>query len=108
MKRILCFLAAVVAAACSATTPTEDVGTISQSLTPEDAVRKACHGSYPNHGFCMTCVAAVTRDGHVVSDFADSECRAKCITTTCAIQGVTCGTIPDGCGTTLICGDPCP
>ena len=30
-----------------------------------------------------------------------------CVPTTCAAQGATCGTIPDGCGGTLTCGAAC-
>jgi hypothetical protein len=29
------------------------------------------------------------------------------VPTTCAAQAKTCGTIPDGCGGTLTCGNPC-
>lgn len=32
---------------------------------------------------------------------------SHCVSTTCAAEGVTCGTIPDGCGRTLSCGAPC-
>lgn len=31
-----------------------------------------------------------------------------CTKTTCAAQGKNCGTIPDGCGSALHCGDACP
>ncbi|AUX44938.1 uncharacterized protein SOCE26_064080 [Sorangium cellulosum] len=37
--------------------------------------------------------------------FTGTNCEtAACVPTTCAAQGATCGTIPDGCGGTLTCG----
>jgi hypothetical protein len=51
-------------------------------------------------------MAGLTRgldnDGDGVYDMSDSDC--SCTPTTCAAQGKSCGSIPDGCGSTLACG----
>ncbi|MDC3956015.1 calcium-binding EGF-like domain-containing protein [Polyangium jinanense] len=42
------------------------------------------------------------------AEFTGPNCETPaCVPTTCAAQGATCGTIPDGCGGTLTCGGPC-
>jgi hypothetical protein len=80
------------------------------------AVRAACHGTFKNHGQCVSCVAhalnalkandqiAGEQHGDIVSLFARGECTGNCIATDCAILGANCGTLPDGCGGTLNCG----
>jgi hypothetical protein len=77
-----------------------------------DAVRAECTGAYDSSGGCVACVAHALNDlgvtgfehGAIVSEFARGECRDRCVATTCAIEGVTCGELDDGCGTTLDCG----
>ncbi len=84
-----------------------------------DLVRVACKGSYATPGACSACAARVTQSlarsglltpavaGRVTAFFATRECRDRCVPTTCAIEFRTCGALADGCGTTLVCGDPC-
>jgi hypothetical protein len=81
-------------------------------------VEAECKGTYTSPGACKSCVGvesdALVKQGLitkkqqelVVSSF-DAECKAKCIPTSCAIELKTCGSIPDGCGTTVVCGDNC-
>ncbi len=80
----------------------------SEALTLDEqreAVRRACRGTYPNHGQCVSCVAHQRTS--VTPEFAQGECKDQCIKTSCAIEGKTCGTVDDGCGGSLSCGPPC-
>lgn len=53
------------------------------------------NGGTCNPGGSCTCPAG----------FTGTNCQTPvCVPTTCAAQGATCGTIPDGCGGTLTCG----
>ncbi|XXT24974.1 pentapeptide repeat-containing protein [Sorangium sp. So ce429] len=56
-----------------------------------------------------TCVDGVNSYTCTCSpDFTGPSCETPaCVPTTCAAQGATCGTIPDGCGGTLTCGAAC-
>ncbi|XXT24968.1 calcium-binding EGF-like domain-containing protein [Sorangium sp. So ce429] len=52
----------------------------------------------PGEPYTCTCPAG----------FTGPNCETPaCVPTTCAAQGATCGTIDDGCGGTLTCGEPC-
>jgi hypothetical protein len=60
-------------------------------------------GENKNDLFCK--YSATT--GVLVQDHDGGSCPAnavQCTPTTCAQQGATCGSIPDGCGNTLDCG----
>ena len=100
-------LVALAAASCTSRVDQESLGVTAAALTAEDAVRAACKGTYKNHGQCVACVAHASGDGALVSEFARGECHDKCIRTSCAVEGKTCGTVADGCGGTLTCGAPC-
>jgi hypothetical protein len=43
-------------------------------------------------------------DGTACSGGTCLDGRCRCVPTTCAAQGMSCGSIPDGCGSTLQCG----
>jgi hypothetical protein len=57
-----------------------------------------------NGGTCADGVNSHTCD--CPAGFSGANCET-CVPTTCAAQGASCGTIPDGCGGTLTCGAPC-
>lgn len=92
-------------AACSSEPPS--IGRASSALTDEDAVRAECKGTYKNHGQCVACVAHASAGGELVSQFAQGECHDRCIRTSCAVEGKSCGRIPDGCDGFLTCGPSC-
>jgi hypothetical protein len=94
-------------AGCAAADDPEATRSTSSALTGDDAVRAACKGTYRNHGACVSCVAHAAGNGQTVASFSHGECRDQCIRTSCAVEGATCGTVPDGCGGTLTCGPPC-
>ncbi|MBK8214174.1 MAG: hypothetical protein IPK71_10550 [Myxococcales bacterium] len=104
-------LVALAAASCTAAPEAPaapaSVGTTAAALSAEDEVRAACKGTHDNHGQCVSCVAHASGDGQLVSDFARGECHDKCIRTSCAVEGKTCGGLADGCGGTLSCGPAC-
>jgi hypothetical protein len=99
------------------------VSSIASALTTDEArnqVQSQCVGSFNNPGGCVTCVVKATQSlmmsrqitgeqaGVIRSGFAMGSCRGACMPTSCAILGQNCGTIPDGCGMTLTCGNACP
>ncbi|WP_437738256.1 hypothetical protein [Sorangium sp. So ce1335] len=119
------FIAFGAAASCDGSTATpEPVAWAGQpwcgaGLTLTEAqslVQAECKGTYTNRGRCVACVAnaasALLREGlitsgqvgAIVSSFAHDECRSGCIPTSCAIEGESCGSIEDGCGSEIACG----
>jgi hypothetical protein len=83
------------------------------------AVHVACDGELKNHGDCVSCVAHAVQDlaacsglsgaeeAKIIVLFAHREEACACVPTSCAAQGATCGTMADGCGSTMDCGT-CP
>ena len=88
---------------------------------PCDATLPCCDGSTCENGTCQVidpCAAAPCQNGGTcTANGADYTCACApgwtgtncdtCVPTTCAAQGASCGTIPDGCGGTLTCGGSC-
>lgn len=64
------------------------------------AVGERCNAGEAN------CVCATATDCRIVAsdDNTNSGTNGRCVPTTCAAQGATCGEIPDTCGRTLRCG----
>jgi MYXO-CTERM domain-containing protein len=60
----------------------------------------SCNPSNTEHRIASA--LGLDNDGDDVYDQLDSDCA--CTPTTCAAQGKSCGSIPDGCGGTLDCG----
>ncbi len=104
------------------TTSPEPVGTTASALSRLDAtaqIQASCKGAFATRDACEACVdaqadalvkqKAITRKqaASIEDVFEHGACRARCIPTTCAIEGATCGTIPDLCGGTLTCGASC-
>jgi hypothetical protein len=98
------------------------VETTASALSTLDAtalVQAACKRSFATRNACEACVdaqagafvkqkAITRRQAENIEDaFAHGACRARCIPTTCAIEGASCGSIPDLCGGTLDCGTAC-
>ncbi|WP_437996007.1 calcium-binding EGF-like domain-containing protein [Sorangium sp. So ce185] len=55
-----------------------------------------------------TCTPAAPYTCTCPAGWTGTNCETPaCVPTTCAAQGATCGTIPDGCGGTLTCGAAC-
>ncbi|XXX78361.1 hypothetical protein WMF30_06280 [Sorangium sp. So ce134] len=83
----------------------------------QSLVQAACKGTYTSPGRCQACVAtaagALLQErlitnadiGAIVSSFAQNECLSGCVPTSCAIEGKSCGSIEDGCGSEIACGD---
>jgi hypothetical protein len=83
-----------------------------------DQVIGVCMGAYSTTGLCNRCVIRqvtrlvgdgliTRREGARLRTSFRRECRARCIRTSCVVQGQACGSLPDGCGGMLSCGPSC-
>jgi hypothetical protein len=83
-----------------------------------DSVIGACSGDWPTTRECSKCIALqidrLLGDDLITRQLATqlrnsfrSECRDRCVRTSCFVEGRACGIHPDGCGGEMTCGPSC-